>query len=247
VVPIVPEAVTGRQLVTYSEMEYTAFCRRFEAASTEAILRNEPNSCVVLVNDISEGVFTIFHLDGAAIAGRDCVRHSVARVGHAAGHADEHAAAGGEDANTVTLEPQFAGEGSARVARGAARLGAARRAAVEAAAALRAGGVHELQGLAVRLRQVEAEFPGHVTGQAKADQLAEADLYVFPSSRESYALTLDHAGARSLMRAEFGRMASADVFLPALQEMAGRRRRSRWHTHLQKQRNGGGRCCIARV
>jgi glycosyltransferase involved in cell wall biosynthesis len=64
VVPIVPEAVTGRQLVTYSEMEYTAFCRRFEAASTEAILRNEPNSCVVLVNDISEGVFTIFHLDG---------------------------------------------------------------------------------------------------------------------------------------------------------------------------------------
>jgi hypothetical protein len=84
---------------------------------------------------------------------------------------------------------------------------------------LRAGGVHELQGLAVRLRQVEAEFPGHVTGQAKADQLAEADLNVFPSSRESYGLTLDHAGARSLMRAEFGRMASADGSLPALQEM----------------------------
>jgi glycosyltransferase involved in cell wall biosynthesis len=90
------------------------------------------------------------------------------------------------------------------------------------------------------LRQVEVDFPGHVTGQAKADQFAEADLYVFPSSHESYgltlmeafaaglpALTLDHAGARSLMRAEFGRMASADSFLTALQELTRDRARLR--------------------
>ena len=60
-------------------------------------------------------------------------------------------------------------------------------------------------------------FPGYVTGERKRAFLALADLYVFPSRHESYGLTLmealaaglpavclDTAGARSVMREEFG-------------------------------------------
>ena len=52
---VAPSTVTGRELVSFSEWQYAAFCRRFEAESTKAILRYEPKDCVVLVNDISEG------------------------------------------------------------------------------------------------------------------------------------------------------------------------------------------------
>lgn len=38
-----------------SEFQYARFCRQFERAATEAILRHDPASCVVLTNDISEG------------------------------------------------------------------------------------------------------------------------------------------------------------------------------------------------
>jgi glycosyltransferase involved in cell wall biosynthesis len=63
-------------------------------------------------------------------------------------------------------------------------------------------------------------FPGYVTGARKRAFFALADLYVFPSRHESYGLTLlealaaglpavcvDTAGARSVMRPEFGRLA----------------------------------------
>lgn len=319
VVPIVPEAVTGKQLVTFSEMEYAAFCRRFEAESTESILRNEAKGCVVLVNDISEGpdfarlaaagyrVFTIFHVDVvayvAAIYGRgwvapetlvrwhrrwerlcpdvlqlvfqkqrDCVLHSVACIVPSpemrdvihrcygpqvrvevlpwgtppATHASELRPA--EKKLTLLTLSRISPEKNQHVLLEA--LLEWERQGTLPSMRLRLCGqpafmkgreyFEKLKELAGRLRQVEVEFPGHVTGQAKADQFAEADLYVFPSSHESYgltlmeafaaglpALTLDHAGARSLMRAEFGRMASADGFLPALQELTRDRARLR--------------------
>jgi len=71
-------APTGRDLVALSERGYAAFCRRFEQAATEEILRHDPASTVVLSNDISEGpdfaavsragfrVFTIYHVDVVA-------------------------------------------------------------------------------------------------------------------------------------------------------------------------------------
>ena len=317
--PILPGTVTGRQLVSYSEMEYAAFCRRFEAESTAAILRYEPNECVVLVNDISEGpdfarlakagyrLFTIFHVDVvayvAAIYGRgwvapetlvgwhrrlgsfcpdvlqlvfqkqlDCVQHSVACIVPSpemrdvihrcygarvrvevlpwgtppATHTSERRPA--EDRTTLLtlsrispeknqhllLEALLVWEQQGNVPKLRLRL------CGEPAFMKGRAYAEKLKNLASRLRQVGVEFPGYVTGQAKADQFAEADLYVFPSSHESYgltlmeafqaglpALTLDHAGAKSLMRAEFGRMASADSFLPALQQLVRDRARLR--------------------
>jgi glycosyltransferase involved in cell wall biosynthesis len=76
-----------------------------------------------------------------------------------------------------------------------------------------------LQAKAARLRRTKVVFPGYVTGDRKRAFFALADLYVFPSRHESYGLTLlealtaglpavclDHAGARGVMRPEFGRL-----------------------------------------
>jgi glycosyltransferase involved in cell wall biosynthesis len=75
----------------------------------------------------------------------------------------------------------------------------------------------KLRELAARLKRTRVVFPGYVTGERKRAFLALADLYVFPSRHESYGLTLmealaaglpavclDTAGARSVMREEFG-------------------------------------------
>ena len=317
--PILPGTVTGRELISYSEMEYAAFCRRFEAESTAAILRYEPNECVVLVNDISEGpdfarlakagyrLFTIFHVDVvayvAAIYGRswvapetlvgwhrrlgsfypdvlqlvfqkqlDCVRHSQACIVPSPEmrdvihrcygkevrvevlpwgtppetHTSELAPA--EDRITLLTLSRISPEKNQHLLLESLLAWERRgdlpklRLRICGEPAFMKGRAYseKLKNLASRLRQVEVAFPGHVTGQAKADQFAEADLYVFPSSHESYgltlmeafqaglpALTLDHAGAKSLMRAEFGRMASADSFLPTLQELVRDRARLR--------------------
>ena len=71
-------APTGRALVRFGEREYARFCRAFEHAATEEILRHDPESTVVLSNDVSEGpdfqklaergfrVFTIYHVDVVA-------------------------------------------------------------------------------------------------------------------------------------------------------------------------------------
>ncbi len=77
--------------------------------------------------------------------------------------------------------------------------------------------LEKLRALAGRLRRVGVVFPGHVGGVRKQALLDLADLYVFPSRHESYGLTLmealnaglpavclDHYGARSVMRQEFG-------------------------------------------
>lgn len=89
-----------------------------------------------------------------------------------------------------------------------------------------------LQRQASRLRKTQVLFPGHVHGEQKQNCFSAADLYVFPSRHESYgltlmeaflyglpALTLDHAGARAVMRPEFGAVATPATFLDALQSL----------------------------
>ncbi|HUJ70970.1 MAG TPA: glycosyltransferase family 4 protein, partial [Verrucomicrobiae bacterium] len=64
-----------KSLAAMSELEYARFCREFERAATNEILKRDPKRCVVLSNDISEGpdfralgergyrIVTIFHVD----------------------------------------------------------------------------------------------------------------------------------------------------------------------------------------
>ena len=64
-----------KSLTDLSELEYARFCREFERATTSEILKRDPERCVVLGNDISEGpdfaalgergyrMATIFHVD----------------------------------------------------------------------------------------------------------------------------------------------------------------------------------------
>ncbi len=82
-------APRGRDLVRFGERAYARFCRDFERAATEEILRHDPADTVVLANDVSEGpdfaalgargfrVFTVYHVDVvayvAAIYGRGWV------------------------------------------------------------------------------------------------------------------------------------------------------------------------------
>jgi glycosyltransferase involved in cell wall biosynthesis len=76
---------------------------------------------------------------------------------------------------------------------------------------------HRLKSLAARLKKVRVVFPGYVTGARKRAFFALASVYLFPSSHESYGLTLmealsaglpaisrDHAGARQILTPEFG-------------------------------------------
>ena len=64
-----------KRLTDMSELEYARFCRQFGRAATGKILHRNPQRCVVLSNDISEGpefatlgtrgyrIVTIFHVD----------------------------------------------------------------------------------------------------------------------------------------------------------------------------------------
>ncbi len=74
-----------------------------------------------------------------------------------------------------------------------------------------------LRSLAARLTKVRVIFPGYVTGARKLSFLSLAHIYLFPSSHESYGLTLvealasglpaicrDHSGARQILSSEFG-------------------------------------------
>ena len=86
-----------------------------------------------------------------------------------------------------------------------------------------------LKKLAAGLRKTRVVFPGHVTGELKAAFFALADLFIFPSRFESYGLTLlealahgvpavclDHVGARSVMREEFGALVTPGELRPAM-------------------------------
>jgi glycosyltransferase involved in cell wall biosynthesis len=89
--------------------------------------------------------------------------------------------------------------------------------------------LRQLQTLAARLKNARVIFPGYVTGERKRGLFALADLYVFPSRHESYGLTLlealaaglpavclDHYGARSVMREEFGALVPASGLRDAI-------------------------------
>ena len=89
--------------------------------------------------------------------------------------------------------------------------------------------MEKLKRSAARLRKTRVIFPGYVTGDRKAAFFAMADLFVFPSRFESYGLTLlealacglpavclDHVGARSVMREEFGAIVQPSGLRPAL-------------------------------
>jgi glycosyltransferase involved in cell wall biosynthesis len=84
------DAPSGRDLVSFSARDYGRFCRDFEHAATEEILRHDPASTIVLSNDISEGpdfaalaargyrVFTIFHVDVVAYVSAIYLRGRIA-------------------------------------------------------------------------------------------------------------------------------------------------------------------------
>lgn len=74
-----------------------------------------------------------------------------------------------------------------------------------------------LKALAARLKHIRVFFPGHITGTRKDSFFALADVYIFPSTHESYGLTLiealqaglpcicvGHSGALEVMRPDLG-------------------------------------------
>lgn len=84
------EAPSARDLVRFSEREYAAFCDRFEAAATARILREDPQTTAVLVNDVSEApnfrrlaaagfrIVTIYHVDVIAYVAAIYLREWIA-------------------------------------------------------------------------------------------------------------------------------------------------------------------------
>jgi len=87
----------------------------------------------------------------------------------------------------------------------------------------------KLRRLAARFRRTRVIFPGSVSGERKRAFFSLADLYVFPSRHESYGLTLvealaaglpavclDHHGARTVMRDEFGALVTPRELRPAI-------------------------------
>jgi glycosyltransferase involved in cell wall biosynthesis len=94
------------------------------------------------------------------------------------------------------------------------------------------GFLKKLHAQAARLRRTRVVFPGYVTGERKRAFFALADLYVFPSRHESYGLTLlealsaglpavclDHHGARSVMKEEFGEIVQPEDLLGAIRRL----------------------------
>jgi glycosyltransferase involved in cell wall biosynthesis len=89
-----------------------------------------------------------------------------------------------------------------------------------------------LRSLAAKLKKTRVIFPGYVTGDRKKAFFALADLYIFPSRHESYGLTLlealaawvpavclDHHGARSVRREEFGAIVEPSGLISAIQRL----------------------------
>ena len=81
--------VQARDIVKFSEREYAKFSRQFERKATEKILKHDPKTTAVLVNDVSEGpdfkalrdyrLYTIYRVDVVAYE----ARHLFPRPGHA--------------------------------------------------------------------------------------------------------------------------------------------------------------------
>jgi len=92
--------------------------------------------------------------------------------------------------------------------------------------------LERLRSMAAKLKKTRVIFPGYVTGERKKAFFALADLYVFPSRHESYGLTLlealaagvpavclDHHGARSVIKDEFGAIVEPSGLIPAIQHL----------------------------
>lgn len=85
-----PSAPSGEDLVSFDERRYAQFCFEFGRACTDEILRHDPRTTTVLVNDISEGpdfrrlraagfrVHTIYHVDVVAYVARIYLRGLIA-------------------------------------------------------------------------------------------------------------------------------------------------------------------------
>ena len=93
------------------------------------------------------------------------------------------------------------------------------------------GKKHEalLRAKAAQLTQTKVLFPGHVHGEQKQLHFSAADLYVFPSSHESYGLTLMEAFQyglpaltldNAIMQPAFGAVATKATFLSQLQQLS---------------------------
>lgn len=316
-----PQSVTGQDIISFDTRSYARFCRQFEAASTAAIRRHNPDDTVILVNDISEGpdfkavrdyrIATIWHVDVvayiAAIYCRDlvrpetlvklhlglgvlypeilklifqkqsdCLRYSSAHIvpSPAMKEIILRCYPNGDPAKIHVLPwgaPPALPPVQKRQARAAlqlpddalvlltlSRLSPEKNqqllldalaewerqpdfpqrpvyAILCGGAAYMHGQKQEalLRGKAAKLQKAKVVFPGHVHGAQKQNYFSAADLYVFPSSHESYgltlmeafqyglpALTLDHAGARAVMQADFGAVATAQTFLHELKQLA---------------------------
>jgi glycosyltransferase involved in cell wall biosynthesis len=315
------------ELVRFSEREYGRFCRDFERAATAEVLRADPASTVVLVNDVSEGpnfaelaargfrIFTIYHVDVVAYVSSIYLRgwmrpetsvrwyrrlkpllpplsrlvweKQEASVCHSRGlivpsedmratlrrcypecpaekiHVvpwgvwEPSPAADEPGAGAASLRREYNIPDDALVLLTLSRISPEkgqhqllralqeweRRADFprrplwlfvcgEAAYMQGQRYFEHLKQWASRLRRTRVIFPGHVTGARKHAFFNLADLYVFPSTHESYGLTLlealnaglpavclDHAGARSVMREEFGRMVPPAGLRAALAEL----------------------------
>jgi glycosyltransferase involved in cell wall biosynthesis len=92
--------------------------------------------------------------------------------------------------------------------------------------------LEKLRSMAAKLKKTRVIFPGYVTGERKKAFFALADLYIFPSRHESYGLTLlealaagvpavclDHHGARSVIKDEFGAIVEPSGLIPAIQHL----------------------------
>jgi glycosyltransferase involved in cell wall biosynthesis len=307
-----PQSNTGHDIINFDTGSYARFSRHFEAASTQAIRRQDSANTVVLVNDIAEGpdfkairnyrVATIWHVDVvayiAAIYCRklaspetlvklhrlfggiypdvlqlifqkqsDCIQHSAAHIVPSAAMKEIilrcypetppekiHVLPWGAPPTQAPIDKQTARQrlgipSDALVLITLSRLSPEKNqqllldalAAWEkppkiyvlicGGAAYMHGKKHEslLRAKAAKLTKTKVLFPGHIHDEQKQLHFSAADLYVFPSSHESYGLTLMEAFQYGLpaltldnaaMQPAFGAITTPANFLIELQQLA---------------------------